>query len=108
MGSLHDHVINYKVDLDIVGEANSLLATVTHVEKVEHPWLDEDWGREVTQQKISREYIENEDNALLFYPKNFQGGYSIVNKDEKNQWGMARGYAVHAGYSPIHNVRLHA
>ncbi|KZV64877.1 amine oxidase catalytic domain-containing protein [Peniophora sp. CONT] len=104
MGSLHDHVINYKVDLDVVGEANSLLATTTAVEEVEHPWLDEDWGRTVVQQKISRNYIETEDDALLFYPKNFQGGYSIVNKDEKNKWGISRGYAVHPGYSPIHNT----
>lgn len=35
-----------------------------------------------------------------------QGGYSLVNKEAKNSWGSPRGYAVHPGYSPIHNVSL--
>ncbi|KDQ64574.1 hypothetical protein JAAARDRAFT_28216 [Jaapia argillacea MUCL 33604] len=104
MGSLHDHVINYKVDLDVAGLSNSLLSTTTHVEHVEHPWLDEDWGTEVIQQKINREIIENEDGALLNWPENFQGGYAFVNSEEKNSWGNPRGYAIHPGYSPIRNT----
>lgn len=104
MGSLHDHVINYKVDLDIVGTSNSLLYTHTSQEEVTHPWFDDDWGTTVIQQKITRDYIDNENDALLKLPLNFQGGYSIVNKDETNQWDIARGYAIHPGYSPIHNV----
>ncbi|KZT20392.1 amine oxidase catalytic domain-containing protein [Neolentinus lepideus HHB14362 ss-1] len=104
MGSLHDHVINYKVDLDLVGLKNSLLRTTTAQEEVEHPWIEEDWGTTVIQQKISRSYIENEDDALLKYPNNFQGSYAIVNKGETNAWGSPRGYAIHPGYSPIYNT----
>ncbi|KAG9317752.1 copper amine oxidase [Chiua virens] len=104
MGSLHDHVINYKVDLDVGGTANSLLKTTTHQELVSHPWFDDDWGNEVIQQTINREYITNEDDALLKYPTNFQGGYSIVNQENKNKWGTVRGYAIHPGYSPIHSA----
>lgn len=106
VGSLHDHVINYKVDLDVVGTSNSLLATRTAQEETTHPWLEDDWGTTVIQQKITREYIENEDDALLKLPLNFQGGYAIVNKEEKNAWDIPRGYAIHPGYSPIHNVSL--
>ncbi|EJF56720.1 amine oxidase catalytic domain-containing protein [Dichomitus squalens LYAD-421 SS1] len=104
MGSLHDHVINYKVDLDVAGTENSLLFTHTATEKITQPWLDDDWGQEVIQQKISKTYIENEDDALLKYPANFQGGYSLVNRESLNRWGVPRGYAIHAGYSPIHNT----
>ncbi|KAF8545995.1 amine oxidase catalytic domain-containing protein, partial [Imleria badia] len=104
MGSLHDHVINYKVDLDIVGTANSLLKTTTKQEVVTHPWFNDDWGNEVIQQTIHREYITNEDDALLKLPDNLQGGYSIVNQEEKNKWGTVRGYAIHPGYSPIHGT----
>jgi primary-amine oxidase len=104
MGSLHDHVINFKVDLDIVGEKNSLLKTTTDREEITQPWFDDDWGQTVIQQKISREFIGNEDDALLKYPLNFQGNYALVNKEEKNSWGTPRGYAIHPGYSPIHNV----
>ncbi|KAI0319519.1 amine oxidase catalytic domain-containing protein [Amylostereum chailletii] len=104
MGSLHDHVINFKVDLDVVGTDNSLLATTTAQEEIEQPWFDDDWGKTVIQQKITRTIIENEDDALLKYPVNFQGGYSIVNQAEKNRWGVSRGYAIHPGYSPVHNT----
>ncbi|EJU01891.1 amine oxidase catalytic domain-containing protein [Dacryopinax primogenitus] len=104
MGSLHDHVINYKVDLDIAGTENSLLETTTSVEEVSHPWYDDDWGKTVLQQHIVHRYIATEDEALLKYPKNFQGGYSVMNRNATNSWGNARGYAVHAGFNPIHNT----
>ncbi|KZS99972.1 amine oxidase catalytic domain-containing protein [Laetiporus sulphureus 93-53] len=104
MGSLHDHVINYKVDLDIVGEKNSLLFTSTVQEEVEQPWLEDDWGATVVQQKITRRFIESEDEALLAFPPNFQGGYAIVNREERNRWGVVRGYAIHPGYDPVRNT----
>ena len=96
--------MNYKVDLDVVGIKNSLLYTHTAQEQVTHSWFDEDWGQTVIQQKITREYIENENNAKLRLPVNFQGGYAIVNKEETNSWDIPRGYAIHPGYSPIYNV----
>jgi Cu2+-containing amine oxidase len=70
------------------------------------PWFDEDWGQTVIQQKITREYITNENDALLKYPNNFQGGYALVNQEKTNKWGIPRGYAIHPGYSPVHNARL--
>lgn len=105
MGTLHDHVINFKVDLDVVNEKNSLLEKKTQVRDVSHPWLDEDWGPTTRQQFIESHYIGTEDDSRLFYPANFQGAFAIVNKDEKNAWDVPRGYGVHAGHSPIYNVR---
>ncbi|THH32251.1 hypothetical protein EUX98_g1956 [Antrodiella citrinella] len=104
MGSLHDHVINYKVDLDIAGADNSLLHTSTAQEQITEAWFDEDWGQTVVQQKIHRDYIANEDDAKLQYPSNVQGIYSIVNKQQTNSWGLPRGYAIHPGDSPIRNT----
>ncbi|KAG1735034.1 amine oxidase catalytic domain-containing protein [Suillus lakei] len=104
LGSLHDHVINFKVDLDVGGTQNSLLKTSLSQEVINHPWFDDDWGEEVIQQRITREYIDNEDEALLRFPTNFQGGYTIVNTDKTNKWGIPRGYAIHPGYSPVYNT----
>jgi primary-amine oxidase len=104
MGSLHDHVINFKVDLDVGGPNNSLLYTHTEQEEVTQPWFDDDWGNTVIQQKIHREIIKNEDGGRLKYPQNFQGGYALINTEKENRWGIPRGYAVHPGYSPVHNV----
>ena len=93
--------------MDIAGTSNSLLYTSSKQEEVPRPWLDDDddWGNTVIQQKIMKEYIENENDALLRYPPNFTGGYSIVNRDIANAWGYPRGYLIHPGYSPIFNVR---
>ena len=96
--------MSFKIDLDVAGTANSLLFTNTAQEEVQGPWLDDDWGQTVIQQKITRTYIDNENDALLKFPFNFQGGYAIVNKDETNRWDIPRGYAIHPGYSPIYNV----
>jgi primary-amine oxidase len=82
------------------------LRTTTSQEEVTQPWFDDDWGQTIIQQKIRRDYITNEDDALLKYPNNFQGGYAIVNQEQRNKWGSPRGYAIHPGNSPIHNVRF--
>ena len=85
---------------------NSLLHTSTSQEETTLPWFDDDWGQTVIQQRISREYITNENDALLKFPTNFQGGYALVNKEKTNRWGSPRGYAIHPGYSPVYNVRF--
>ena len=57
------------------------------------------------QQKLEFTYVENEgDDSRVRYPANFLESYVIVNREVKNAWGMERGYAVHPGLSPIHNV----
>ncbi|KAF8815578.1 amine oxidase catalytic domain-containing protein [Phlegmacium glaucopus] len=106
MGNVHDHVINFKVDMDIAGTNNSLLRTSIKQEEVPRPWLDEDneWGKTAIEQKIVKEYIENENDALLRYPPNFTGGYSFVNRDITNAWGYPRGYSIRPGNSPIFNT----
>ena len=77
---------------------------MTKQEVVTQPWFDNDWGNEVIQQAIHHEYITNEDNALLKFLDNFQGRYAIVNQEEKNKWGVVRGYAILPGHSPIYSV----
>lgn len=106
MGTIHDHVINFKVDLDVVNEKNSLLEKTTHVREVTHPWLDKDeaWGTTTRQQFVKSRYIETENESRLFYPPNFRGSFAFVNKEETNSWGVPRGYLIHPGYSPIYNV----
>ncbi|TRM67429.1 copper amine oxidase [Schizophyllum amplum] len=104
MGNLHDHIINYKVDFDIAGVKNTPVNTTISQEVVHQPWFSDDWGADVTQGLITKTFIKNEDEALLKWPANFQGGFSVVNQAEKNRWDMPRGYAVHPGMSPIHNT----
>lgn len=92
--------------MDIAGTSNSLLLTRSKQEEVRRPWSDDDWGHTAIQQKLVKEYIENENDALLRYLPNFSGGYSFVNRDITNAWGNPRGYLIHPGISPIFNVRF--
>lgn len=57
-------------------------------EVVEQPWFD-DWGP-VHQQKIVQTMIRNESDALLDYPKNYEGVYAIVNEEKLNRWGYRK------------------
>ncbi|WVQ80316.1 hypothetical protein IAT38_002421 [Cryptococcus sp. DSM 104549] len=108
MGSLHDHVINYKVDFDIAGVKNSLTSAMLEIEEIETPWADDDWGKSFIQQRINRKKIMTEEESKLEYPKNMEGLYIISNEDELNEWGNPRGYAIHPGASTIHLTNLHA
>ncbi|KAF5339571.1 hypothetical protein D9611_011504 [Ephemerocybe angulata] len=69
MGNVHDHVINFKVDLDIAGVNNTFRKTTSVVEPVSLPWLDDDdWrvdghNREVLQHKLAFTYVDQEGDA---------------------------------------------
>ncbi|ORX38990.1 copper amine oxidase [Kockovaella imperatae] len=95
MGSLHDHVMNFKVDFDVAGTQNSFMAVSLEMEDKEAPWFDDDWGTTRHQQKIVRRILEEE--SLLEYPHNMEGAYVILNQNATNAWGNHRGYAVHPG-----------
>ncbi|KAK4686906.1 hypothetical protein P7C73_g3209, partial [Tremellales sp. Uapishka_1] len=95
MGSLHDHVINFKVDFDIAGTKNSFMEVKLETEKRVEDWFEDDWGSTVIQQKIARDILAEE--SLLDYPKNMEGAYVVINEDEKNAWGNPRGYTIHPG-----------
>lgn len=73
-------------------------------EEVTQPWFDDEWGTTGIQQRVSRDYIQTEADSRVNYPANFQGGYSIVNKDKHNDFGTVRGYTIMAGPNPIHAV----
>lgn len=98
MGNVHDHVINFKVDLDIAGVNNTFRKTTSVVEPVSLPWLDDDdWrvdghNREVLQHKLAFTYVDQEgDASRVSYPANFNEVFAIVNRDAKNAWGSERG-----------------
>ncbi|KAH8919795.1 amine oxidase catalytic domain-containing protein [Atractiella rhizophila] len=107
MGSLHDHVVNYKIDFDIAGRKNSMQAVYVEMEEKPEPWfMDEDWGSTVVQPKIQRRWIDNEDDSRVNWPDNFGGAFLIANKNQTNRWGNPRAYAIHPQTSTIHMTNL--
>ncbi|KAJ3185206.1 hypothetical protein HDU85_001254 [Gaertneriomyces sp. JEL0708] len=90
MGSLHDHIMNYKIDFDIGGTKNSLEKTVFERETVQYPWNDD--GQVTVQNKVKRTWVKNE-TGFTTANSHFER-YHIANRDQKNEWGNPRAYRI--------------
>ncbi|CAE6379675.1 unnamed protein product [Rhizoctonia solani] len=103
MGSVHTHVINYKIDLDVVGTANSLQTNDIYVEETSKPWFDAEDGP-TRQLRINRTWVPTE--LQTNFGSNGQTTYLIANKNETNQWGYPRAYRFQPGLHAVHNPVL--
>lgn len=98
-GSMHDHVINFKADFDILGTDNSveLVAQVPHT--TSYPWSK---GKVFNTMKLDRSFIETEDNGQFNWSPNSQTQVLIVNQDKLNKYGEKRGYRILPATSGAH------
>ncbi|KAM5346287.1 hypothetical protein ACJ41O_009292 [Fusarium nematophilum] len=88
-GSMHDHVLTFKADLDVLGEKNSL-QKVEFVPTTEtYVWND---GKPRNTMKAKKSFISNEDEARINWSPNGNSLYAIVNKDAANKYGENPGY----------------
>ncbi|PLB48938.1 putative membrane copper amine oxidase [Aspergillus steynii IBT 23096] len=100
-GSMHDHVLNFKADLDIAGSANSVqLTSVVPVSK-SYVWSDEPRNTMMLQ----RSFVANEDQSRLNWEPNSARQVFIVNKDAPNRYGELRGYQILPGHTSHLTVR---
>ncbi|PGH13252.1 hypothetical protein AJ79_03811 [Helicocarpus griseus UAMH5409] len=103
-GSLHDHILTWKADFDIVDSANSFEISKLVAVEQSQPWFPELGGFE--QIELQTRYLEKEDR--FNYEPNNQAIYSVVNRDKKNAWGENRGYRIIPGLSNIHLTTLNS
>ncbi|KAH8586808.1 copper amine oxidase [Bisporella sp. PMI_857] len=88
-GSMHDHVLTFKADFDILGEKNSL-QKVEFVPTTEtYVWND---GKPRNTMKAKKTFITNENEAKIDWSPNGDSLYAIVNTDAKNNYGENPGY----------------
>ncbi|KAH7177223.1 copper amine oxidase [Fusarium sp. MPI-SDFR-AT-0072] len=90
-GSLHDHVITFKADFDILGEKNSLQKVAIEPTVEKYKWSD---GETRNTMKAVKRFIENEDDGKINWSPNGGAMYAVVNKDEKNPYGENPGYRI--------------
>ncbi|EWZ48852.1 hypothetical protein BFJ70_g7807 [Fusarium oxysporum] len=90
-GSLHDHVITFKADFDILGEKNSLQKVTIEPTIEKYKWSD---GQTRNTMKAVKSFIENEDDGKINWSPNGGAMYAVVNKDEKNPYGENPGYRI--------------
>lgn len=97
-GSLHDHIINWKADFDVLGMDNSLQVSELVVVNVTQPWFPELGS--FPQMQLNKSFMASE-QQFNWAPNN-EAMYAIVNQNETNEWGELRGYRIVPGKSDIH------
>lgn len=91
-GTIHDHLINYKVDLDIGGRKNSFETVDIKVENITNPWFPKE---KRVQKVVSRSLKKSEQEAI--YHNNFDHPkyLNFFSEGNVNAVGVNRGYRVH-------------
>ncbi|KAK3384889.1 copper amine oxidase [Podospora didyma] len=90
-GSMHDHVLNFKADFDILGTSNSVeLMSVVPAKKT-YPWSQ---GKTRNTMAIERSIVETEDDGRFDWGANGATQVLVVNEDAKNKFGENRGYRI--------------
>ena len=91
-GSMHDHVLNFKADLDIKGTENSLFKTEFVPHSQVYPWSH---NKVVNTMKVERSFISNEDQGRINWAPNAAAAYAVVNKDKPNEFGEYPGFRIY-------------
>ncbi|KAB5577993.1 copper amine oxidase [Coniochaeta sp. 2T2.1] len=97
-GSLHDHVVTFKADFDIVDAANSLQVTDLVVANQTQPWFEELGIFEQMELNTTNMATEQQ----FDWAANGQSMYCVVNNNRTNAWGVKRGYRIVPGRSNVH------
>lgn len=97
-GSLHDHILTYKADFDILGSSNSFEVSKLVVVNQSQAWFPE--LGEFEQMELNISYLEKE--AAFNWASNNEAMFCVVNKNETNAWGEKRGYRLVPGRSNLH------
>ena len=97
-GSLHDHILTYKADFDILGTANSFQVSELVVANTSQPWFPE--LGEFEQMELDVSNLPSE--TAMDFAGNGQAMYCIINEDYTNSWGAPRGYRMVPGRSNVH------
>jgi primary-amine oxidase len=96
-GSLHDHMLTFKADLDILGTKNSVQKVEFVPTSTTYPWSQ---GRVHNTFKASRSFLETE--TSIDWPGNDAAIYAIVNKDTPNPFGEYPGYRIKRSAGTTH------
>ncbi|KAF2146772.1 uncharacterized protein K452DRAFT_323862 [Aplosporella prunicola CBS 121167] len=90
-GSMHDHVLNYKVDFDVLGTANTMTTTTMVPVSESYPWSK---GKARNTMKLQRNQIKTEDESKLLWGDNGATQFTVVNLDKPNAFGEHKGFRV--------------
>jgi primary-amine oxidase len=97
-GSLHDHILTWKADFDIVDTENVLEVTELAAINTTQPWFPE---LGTFEQLTLHNYTLAQEQQWNWAP-NGQAMYAVNSKGRTNKWGQSRGYRIVPRLSNIH------
>ncbi|KAL4790421.1 copper amine oxidase [Aspergillus venezuelensis] len=90
-GSMHDHVLNFKADFDILGTDNTIeFTSLVPVEK-KFSW---NGNKTRNTMQLERKFLETEDTSRFNWGFNGQTQIHVVNQDTPNKYGAYPGYRI--------------
>jgi len=92
--SMHDHVLNFKVDLDVAGTSNTFVRVGIEPVMKEYPW-----DEVITKPRNTMHLVERvvEKETGINWPANAGEMYTVMNENSTNDWGEKRGYRIIPG-----------
>ena len=99
-GTTHDHVINFKIDLDVKGTENSLVKTTTQAVKATPQDIN---GKpfKLSNFKVAGDYMtKKSEHTVVQREQGFTMSgaepmmFSVVSSKGRNQWGAKQGYKL--------------
>ncbi len=91
IGSVHDHFLLYKVDLDVAGQKNSYHTVDVVAENTRYEW-------ETNAYRIKKKVVKNtkktEKNAILRYDFDKPKYLVFTNEKANNTYGQPKGYRI--------------
>ncbi|KAJ5725347.1 amine oxidase catalytic domain-containing protein [Penicillium malachiteum] len=90
--SMHDHVINFKADLDVLGTKNTLMKVNVEPRDQVFPWSE---GETLSTMGLNQTPIQIE--CGLNWTANSQSMYIVLHTESTNAWGEMRGYRIMPG-----------
>lgn len=102
--SMHDHVLNFKADLDIAGTSNTMVRVGIESITKDFSWDDRETRPRETMHLVPRT-VEKETG--LNWAPNAGEILLVVNENATNAWGEKRGYRIQPGSGigvPSHRV----
>lgn len=104
-GSLHDHVLTFKADFDILGTQNSVQRIEYVPESTAYPWSN---GKIHSTFKATRGFVASENDASIDWAVNDAVVYAVVNKDTPNRFGESPGYRIKRSAGTSHLTATNA
>lgn len=92
MGSLHDHILGYKVDMDVLGTQNTFQTlSVAYAAADNNPFLPSS----KTMKAITYTNVPDEDSSTFRVNPDHPKYFNFINTDATaNKWGVPRGYRI--------------